>query len=66
MRDPKTGGPHTAHTTNLVPCFLVGAASGVRLRDGRLADVAPTLLSLLGVAQPKAMTGTNLIVRSDA
>jgi 2,3-bisphosphoglycerate-independent phosphoglycerate mutase len=66
MRDPETGGPHTAHTTNLVPCFLVGAEPGARLRDGRLADVAPTLLALLGVAQPEAMTGTSLIVPSDA
>ena len=66
MRDPETGGPHTAHTTNLVPCFLVGAAPGAHLRDGRLADVAPTLLALLGVAQPKAMTGTSLIAQSDA
>lgn len=61
MRDPETGGPHTAHTTNPVPCFLVGAAAGARLRDGRLADVAPTLLALLGVPQPEAMTGRNLL-----
>jgi 2,3-bisphosphoglycerate-independent phosphoglycerate mutase len=60
MRDPETGGPHTAHTTNPVPCFLINAASGVHLRDGRLADVAPTLLALLGVEQPAAMTGRNL------
>jgi 2,3-bisphosphoglycerate-independent phosphoglycerate mutase len=60
MRDPETGGPHTAHTTNLVPCFLVGAAAGIALHDGRLADVAPTLLALLGIEQPAAMTGRNL------
>ncbi len=59
MRDPDTGGPHTAHTTNPVPAILVGRPGG-RLRDGRLADVAPTLLALLGVAQPAAMTGRNL------
>ncbi len=61
MRDPETGGPHTAHTTNPVPCFLVGAAPGVQLRNGRLGDVAPTLLSLLGLPQPEAMTGRCLI-----
>jgi 2,3-bisphosphoglycerate-independent phosphoglycerate mutase len=61
MLDPETGGPHTAHTTNPVPCFLVGAESGARLHDGKLADVAPTLLRLLGLAQPEAMTGRNLI-----
>ena len=65
MRDPETGGPHTAHTTNPVPCFLVGAESGARLHDGRLADVAPTLLRLLGLAQPEAMTGRNLIEAGD-
>lgn len=60
MRDPETGGPHTAHTTNPVPCFVVGAGPDIRLRDGRLADVAPTLLALLGIDQPAAMTGRNL------
>jgi 2,3-bisphosphoglycerate-independent phosphoglycerate mutase len=61
MRDPETGGPHTAHTTNPVPCFLIGARDGVRLHDGRLGDVAPTLLALLGIDQPEAMTGRSLI-----
>jgi 2,3-bisphosphoglycerate-independent phosphoglycerate mutase len=65
MRDPVTGGPHTAHTTNPVPCLLVGAAPGVRLHDGRLADVAPTLLALLGIDQPAAMTGRNLLEAGD-
>jgi 2,3-bisphosphoglycerate-independent phosphoglycerate mutase len=59
MRDPETGGPHTAHTTNPVPAVLVGRA-GASLHDGRLADVAPTLLSLLGITQPAAMTGRDL------
>ncbi len=62
MRDPATGGPHTAHTTSPVPCFLVGAAAGTRLRDGRLGDVAPTLLALLDIPKPAAMTGRSLIV----
>ncbi|HEY1856372.1 2,3-bisphosphoglycerate-independent phosphoglycerate mutase [Acidocella sp.] len=61
MRDPETGGPHTAHTLNPVPVLLAGAASGTRLHDGILADLAPTLLALLGIAQPAAMTGRSLI-----
>jgi len=62
MWDEATDGPHTAHTTNLVPVALVGAAKGsVSLRDGRLADLAPTLLALLGVAQPTEMTGVSLL-----
>lgn len=62
MRDPKTGGPHTAHTLFPVPCVLVGGPEGTGLHDGRLADVAPTLLALLGIDQPAAMTGTSLLV----
>ncbi|WP_149540292.1 2,3-bisphosphoglycerate-independent phosphoglycerate mutase [Siccirubricoccus phaeus] len=61
MKDPATGGPHTAHTTNPVPVLLMGAPEGARLRDGRLADVAPTLLALMGLDQPKAMTGVSLL-----
>lgn len=61
MRDPLTGGPHTAHTTNPVPVFLMGGPAGATLRDGRLADLAPTLLALMGLKQPAAMTGENLI-----
>ncbi len=60
MRDPQTGGPHTAHTTNPVPVLLAGVP-GARLHDGRLADVAPTLLGLMGLAVPAAMTGRSLI-----
>ncbi|MDX7953854.1 2,3-bisphosphoglycerate-independent phosphoglycerate mutase [Lichenihabitans sp. Uapishka_5] len=60
MKDPGTGGPHTAHTTNPVPVFLYGRP-GARLHDGRLADLAPTLLQLLGVPQPPEMTGRSLI-----
>lgn len=56
------GSPHTAHTTNLVHCVYVGAdADQVNVRDGILADVAPTLLSLLGVPQPAEMTGRSLV-----
>ena len=59
MKDPETGGPHTAHTTNPVPVVLVdGHAKAIE--DGILADVAPTLLDLMGIAQPKEMTGHTL------
>jgi 2,3-bisphosphoglycerate-independent phosphoglycerate mutase len=61
MRDPATGGPHTAHTTNPVPAILLGGPAGAALADGRLADVAPTLLALLGVKQPAAMTGRSML-----
>jgi len=60
MRDPLTGGLHTAHTTNKVPMFLAGRP-GAQLHDGRLADLAPTLLALMGLAQPEEMTGRSLI-----
>jgi 2,3-bisphosphoglycerate-independent phosphoglycerate mutase len=57
--DPETGGPHTAHTTNPVPCWLVGAEG--KLRDGgSLRDIAPTLLGLLEVQVPVEMTGRDL------
>ncbi|MGG5820487.1 2,3-bisphosphoglycerate-independent phosphoglycerate mutase [Falsiroseomonas sp. HW251] len=61
MRDPVTGGPHTAHTTNPVPVLLHNAPAGTTLHDGRLADIAPTLLALLGLPQPPAMTGQSLL-----
>jgi 2,3-bisphosphoglycerate-independent phosphoglycerate mutase len=61
MVDPVTGGPHTAHTTNPVPVILVGGPPGATLRDGRLSDLAPTLLQLMGLPQPAEMTGTTLI-----
>ena len=61
MVDPDTGNPHTAHTLNPVPVILFGGPAGVSLADGRLADVAPTLLELMGVDQPDEMTGKSLI-----
>ncbi|MBU8544545.1 2,3-bisphosphoglycerate-independent phosphoglycerate mutase [Roseomonas sp. ROY-5-3] len=61
MRDPVTGGPHTAHTTNPVPVLLMNAPPGVTLAEGRLADIAPTLLALLGLPQPAEMTGVSLL-----
>jgi 2,3-bisphosphoglycerate-independent phosphoglycerate mutase len=60
MRDPQTGGPHTAHTTNPVPVLLLGGGN-VSLAEGRLADVAPTLLELMGLSQPTEMTGRSLL-----
>ena len=57
------GGPHTAHTTNPVPVILVGGPEGARLRTGRLADLAPTVLELMGLPQPDEMTGESLIAR---
>ncbi|GAB0117281.1 2,3-bisphosphoglycerate-independent phosphoglycerate mutase [Acidisoma sp. 7E03] len=61
MRDPVTHVPHTAHTLNVVPAVLMGAPVGVSLANGRLADIAPTLLALMGLAQPAAMTGESLL-----
>jgi 2,3-bisphosphoglycerate-independent phosphoglycerate mutase len=60
MRDPATGGPHTAHTLNPVPVLVMGGGN-VWLRDGRLADIAPTLLALMDLPQPAEMSGTSLI-----
>lgn len=60
MVDPETGAPHTAHTTFPVPVMVIGSeAKG--LADGRLADIAPTLLALLAVPQPAEMTGSSLL-----
>jgi 2,3-bisphosphoglycerate-independent phosphoglycerate mutase len=62
MRDEATGQAHTAHTLNPVPQVLVNPPPGITgLADGRLADVAPTLLALLGLEQPRAMTGRSLL-----
>ena len=55
------GSPMTAHTTNFVPLTLVGA--DVRLRNGRLADIAPTMLDLMGLEKPEEMDGTTLIIK---
>ncbi|MGH6991111.1 MAG: 2,3-bisphosphoglycerate-independent phosphoglycerate mutase, partial [Stellaceae bacterium] len=67
MKDPKTGQPHTAHTLNPVPVVLVnGPAEVIGLKDGRLSDIAPTLLALMGLRQPAPMTGHALIRYRDA
>ncbi|WP_332686712.1 2,3-bisphosphoglycerate-independent phosphoglycerate mutase [Bosea sp. (in: a-proteobacteria)] len=60
MVDPATGTPHTAHTTCPVPVMVIGSEAKA-LADGRLADVAPTLLALLGLEQPAEMTGGSLL-----
>jgi 2,3-bisphosphoglycerate-independent phosphoglycerate mutase len=62
MEDPQTHEPHTAHTLNRVPVVLVNGPAAVRqLRDGRLADVAPTILALMQLPQPREMTGHALL-----
>ncbi|HZW09355.1 MAG TPA: 2,3-bisphosphoglycerate-independent phosphoglycerate mutase [Phycisphaerales bacterium] len=63
MKDPATGMPHTAHTTYDVPLIVVGAAfKGRKLRPGgRLADIVPTALAMMGLAQPAEMTGQSLL-----
>ena len=64
MVDPETGKPWTAHTTNPVPFILVGADASFGLREGGcLADIAPTLIELMGMEQPKEMTGKSLLIR---
>ncbi|CAN5154240.1 2,3-bisphosphoglycerate-independent phosphoglycerate mutase [soil metagenome] len=63
MKNPD-GSPQTAHTTNLVHViYVAGDTGGVQVNDGILADVAPTLLDMLGIARPKAMTGQSLLLR---
>jgi 2,3-bisphosphoglycerate-independent phosphoglycerate mutase len=63
MKDAATSEPKTAHTTNPVPFMLVGAPDGIRLKErGLLADVAPTLLRLMGLPVPEAMAGQGLLV----
>lgn len=64
MVDYETGKPHTAHTTNPVPFILVNADPSYRLREGGcLADIAPTLIELMGLKQPEEMTGKSLLVK---
>jgi 2,3-bisphosphoglycerate-independent phosphoglycerate mutase len=65
MIDPATGGPHTAHTTNPVPFIVVADnANQYTLKaNGSLRDISPTLLGMMGVDEPKEMTGTDLRVK---
>ena len=62
MKDPETHEPYTAHTTLDVPVIAFGAPAGSKLENGRLADVAPTVLALMGLEKPKLMTGHSLLV----
>jgi 2,3-bisphosphoglycerate-independent phosphoglycerate mutase len=67
MADPATGQPHTAHTTNPVPLILYDPSFKGRLAEhGTLADVAPTLLAMLGIDKPPEMTGRDLRVAGGA
>jgi len=63
MKDPETHEPFTAHTTLDVPVIVFGGPKGAGLQNGRLADVAPTLLDLMGLEKPALMTGHSLLVR---
>jgi 2,3-bisphosphoglycerate-independent phosphoglycerate mutase len=63
--DPASGNTHTAHTTNQVPVVLVNGQAGNKLDNGRLADVAPTLLTMLGLPIPIEMTGRCLLDTKD-
>jgi 2,3-bisphosphoglycerate-independent phosphoglycerate mutase len=60
MKNEEDGSPNTAHTTNEVPCVMVNGPNK-RIKPGRLADIAPTLLELLGIEQPQEMTGKSLL-----
>jgi 2,3-bisphosphoglycerate-independent phosphoglycerate mutase len=61
MADPATGQPHTAHTTNPVPLILYDPSFRGCMKDhGTLGDVAPTLIGILGLDQPREMTGHDL------
>ena len=62
MIDYKTGEPHTAHTTNVVPLVLIGV-EGVQLKSGKLADLAPTMLDLMELPKPDEMSGETLIIK---
>jgi 2,3-bisphosphoglycerate-independent phosphoglycerate mutase len=60
MHDDSTGQSHTAHTLNLVPCVYIGRTATIA-EGGSLEDIAPTLLAMMGLSQPKEMTGRPLI-----
>jgi 2,3-bisphosphoglycerate-independent phosphoglycerate mutase len=66
MKDQETGEPFTAHTTFDVPIIALGAPQGTRLENGRLADIAPTMLTLMGIQKPAAMTGHSLLTGAPA
>ncbi len=63
MLDYDTKGVFTAHTTNVVPLVLIGETNGAKLKNGRLADLAPTMLDLMGLEKPDEMTGESLLTK---
>ena len=63
MINTETGEPFTAHTSNPVKCIYLGNDEVKALKNGKLCDLAPTLLELLGVSKPQDMTGKSLIVK---
>ena len=63
MIDCKTGEPHTAHTTNPVPLILVNENENLKIKPGKLADLAPTILEILNIDVPKEMTGESILVK---
>ena len=63
MVDPETGGPHTSHTTTPVPVIVWNSGANA-IHGGRLADLAPTMLALMELPQPKEMTGKSLLRKS--
>lgn len=64
MEDPETHIPFTAHTTNNVPFILVSNEyKNAKLEDGKLSDIAPTMLDILGLAKPEEMNGKSLLVK---
>lgn len=63
MENPHTGEPHTAHTSNPVRCVYTGNGEVKALENGKLSDLTPTLLDLLGIQKPEEMTGKSLIIK---
>ena len=69
MKDPQTGGPHTSHTTNPVPVVVMRGAAALGsggIHDGSLADLAPTILDLMGIPVPREMTGHSILQKDAA
>ena len=63
MIDYTTGDPHTAHTTSPVPLILVSNDETLKIKSGKLADLAPTLLEILEIEKPAEMTGESILVK---
>jgi len=61
MFDSKTNQPHTAHTSDPVPFIYIGRKAEISMPNGRLSDIAPTILYLLNIAKPQEMTGSSLV-----